>query len=95
MDDDEGGRTELLETAGRKRAESEEASIDRACYHFMNDPALAPLRAWWEAMTERVMLPPGPPDTGRLLMVQGDRERRLAILDRASRHRRRMSKGTN
>jgi hypothetical protein len=75
----------------QERVTGTAARIDLACYRFMTDPALAPLRAWWEGEVERVALPPGPVDRDRLVMAQGDRERRLSIMSRAERHR--VSKG--
>jgi hypothetical protein len=69
-----------------------EERIDEACFRFMTDPALAVLRASWEGQTLRSVLPPGPIDTNRLLMSQGDRERYLSIMSRADRHKSRRGK---
>lgn len=66
---------------------SVEERIDRACWRLMTDPEMAVLMEWWSGEVDRSVFPPGPVDTSRLLMVQGDRERRLAILARAGRHR--------
>lgn len=67
--------------------------IDAACWRLMTDPELAPLLEWWSAQTDRAAFPPGPVDTTRLLMMQGDRERRLAVMSRAERYRTTKAKG--
>jgi len=67
-----------------------EERIDRACFEFMTAVDFEPLRLWWEREALRSVLPPGPVDSNRLLMLQGDRERYLAIMMRAERHRRRL-----
>lgn len=60
--------------------------IDEACFRLMMDPALQPLRDWWEAQL-RGVFPAGPIDPLRLAMAQGDRERLLVIMQRAYRHK--------
>jgi hypothetical protein len=83
--EDEDGRRSMDEP--RPAGGSAQDRIDRACWLLMTDPELAMLREWWVGETDRSVLPPGSVDTNRLLMVQGDRERRLAIMARAERHR--------
>jgi len=60
--------------------------IDRACHMLLTHADLRPLVAWWEAASLRAKLPDGPVDPHRLLMAQGDRERLLAVMERANRH---------
>lgn len=71
---------------------TEQDKIDHACHVLMTDPELAPLRGWWEAEALRGALPPGPVDPSRLAMAQGDRERLLAVMSRANRHRSKLEK---
>jgi hypothetical protein len=65
--------------------------IDRACYRLLTDPDLRALVGWWESESLRAAMPPGPVDTSRLLMKQGDGERLLRIMQRASAHQARMA----
>lgn len=60
-------------------------AIDEACYRLMTDPALEPLRAWWEleALRTAVALEPL-----TLAAAEGDRARYLTIMARAARARR-------
>lgn len=67
-------------------APSEQERINRACHLLMTVPEMAPLRAWWEASSLRAAMPAGPVDPLRLAMAQGDRERLLAVMARASQH---------
>jgi hypothetical protein len=60
--------------------------IDEACHRLLTDPALKPLLAWWEGEALRSKMPAGPVDPMRLAMAQGDRERLLAVMQRASQH---------
>lgn len=64
-----------------------EDRVNRACYRVMTDDDLAAFRLWWEGDAMRTMLPPGPVDTNRLAMMQGDRERYLLVMQRAEAYR--------
>jgi hypothetical protein len=66
---------------------TEAERIDRACFQLLTDPDLRALVGWWEAEALRSKLPPGAVDSGRLLMAQGDRERLLAVMERAGRYK--------
>jgi hypothetical protein len=73
-------------SVGEDRKPSAQERIDRACYRLLTDPELRALVGWWETEALRSRLPAGPPDQGRLLMAQGDRERLLSVMERAGRH---------
>jgi hypothetical protein len=75
-------------------AERQKQAIDRACFVLMTDPEFEGLRLWWQVEAMQTALPPGAPvDPLRLAMAQGDRERLLAIQQRAEAHRRRIKEG--
>jgi hypothetical protein len=67
-------------------SETDTQKIDRACNRLLIDPELRPLLLWWETTSLRARLPDGPVDASRLLMVQGDRERLLAVMERGRRY---------
>lgn len=58
--------------------------IDRACWRFVNDPDLKPLRDWWENAVVRTAASP-PLDPLVLAWREGDKYRWLAIQHRAKR----------
>lgn len=71
--------------------ERQKQAIDRACFVLMSDPEFEGLRLWWQVEAMQTVLAPGAPvDPLRLAMQQGDRERLLAIQQRAEAHRRRI-----
>lgn len=74
--------------------ERQQQAIDRACFLLMSEPDFEALRLWWQVEAMHAVLPPGSQvDPMRLAMAQGDRERLLAIQQRAEAHRRRMKEG--
>lgn len=75
-------------------AQRQERAIDRACYRLLTEDDFEAFRLWWEITVNSSVVPPGVAvDPLRLVMAQGDRERLLAIRQRAEAHRRRMKEG--